>query len=140
MNDINDYIKECYRTAKGHGFWDDDIDKKDMLKICKPALIYVANMVEKIRGGNEILEPKMYQDVVAYDWIDQKLLLITTEIGECLCTETAEETMEELADIFIRLMDLIGFVEENLGLDFIETVDAKMKINEGRPYLHNKKC
>lgn len=72
-----------------------------------------------------------------------KLMLVVTELAECveglrkrvdssLPGFTNEE--EEIADAIIRLLHYAGQFDLRIG----EAVLAKMSINDGRPYLHNK--
>lgn len=43
---------------------------------------------------------------------------------------------EEVADVFIRLMDLCG----KLNIDVGRVVLAKMQYNKGRAHMHGRKC
>ena len=94
--DLNDYSKECHKTAKSKGFW--DVDKN----------------------------------------IAVKLMLTVTEISEACEADRngdIENFKEELADCFIRLFDLVGY----LDIDIEVEIDKKMKKNLERPRLHGKK-
>jgi len=69
-----------------------------------------------------------------------KIMLIVTELAEA--TEALrkqevnkEEITEEFCDAVIRIFDLCGFMQ----LDFAQGLFKKMKVNESRPYLHNKR-
>lgn len=66
-----------------------------------------------------------------------KLMLIVSELGECLeairKSDSANE-VEELADAFIRLLDYCG----EYGIDLGNAVVSKMLVNEGRPHKHGK--
>ena len=69
--------------------------------------------------------------------IPTKLMLIVTELGEACEADRhddKENFKEELADVFIRLADLVGW----LGIDMEEEVSKKMAINKDRPRLHGK--
>ena len=70
--------------------------------------------------------------------IPTKLMLIVTELGEA-CEAHRHGDMdnfrEELADTFIRLADLCGYME----IDISSEIEKKQKKNEGRPKLHGKK-
>jgi len=68
----------------------------------------------------------------------EKLMLIVTEVTEACEADRhddKENFQEEVADTFIRLFDLCGYV----GIDIEYEIKRKMKINEGRPRLHGKK-
>ena len=67
-----------------------------------------------------------------------KLMLVVTEISEAAeAVRKGDENnfREELADVFIRLLDITG----TMGIDIENEIIEKMKINKNRPYLHNKK-
>lgn len=68
----------------------------------------------------------------------QKLLLIVSEVSEAteaLRKEDFDNYFEELADVFIRLADLVGWE----GIDFDGSVRRKMDTNKTRPVKHDKK-
>ena len=70
--------------------------------------------------------------------ISECLLLIITEVCEAVEADRNRDDpaiYEELADIFIRLGDLVGALDINIE----EEIERKMAINEKRPYKHNKK-
>jgi NTP pyrophosphatase (non-canonical NTP hydrolase) len=96
------------------------------------------------------------------DWfnVPEKLMLVVTELAEAmeayrhlkrsdlglLQTGSAVDNdaatgrwmnfKEELADAAIRLFDLAA----SLHVDLEAEVAAKMRVNEGRPYRHDKEC
>jgi NTP pyrophosphatase (non-canonical NTP hydrolase) len=47
------------------------------------------------------------------------------------------DLLEELADILIRVFSYVG--ANNFTNDFLQALEAKIKKNGTRPYLHNKK-
>jgi len=47
-----------------------------------------------------------------------------------------ENFAEEMADTFIRLLDMVG----SLGIDISDSIARKMAKNEKRPYRHGKEC
>ena len=68
-----------------------------------------------------------------------KLALISSEVGEAVSAlQHGDENAfaEEIADIVIRVLDLAG--TENLDLGGL--VMGKMMNNRRRPYLHGKEC
>jgi NTP pyrophosphatase (non-canonical NTP hydrolase) len=70
--------------------------------------------------------------------IAEKLMLIVTEVAEACEADrhgNKENFDEEIADTFIRLFDLCGY----LNIDIEKELIVKMKFNEGRPRLHGKK-
>ena len=106
------------------------------------------------------LRMKEYSEYIA-DWrskkgfitsvanMPEKLLLVISEISEAeevyrhipereLHREryaiTEPKFWEEIADTFIRLMDICG----SLGIDPAKIIQAKMAVNEKRPHKHGK--
>lgn len=75
----------------------------------------------------------------------EKLMLVVTELGEAAEEYRHDPTLqnkersahftEEIADVFIRLLDLTG----SLHIDIATAIHNKMLINEGRPHKHGKK-
>jgi len=71
--------------------------------------------------------------------IGEALMLIVTELAEAMEAyrkEDQDNFKEELADTFIRLLDLCG----GLGIDIEEEIIRKSDKNKGRPYKHGKIC
>jgi len=67
-----------------------------------------------------------------------KLLLLNGEVAEAVEVlrkdQGAERLHEELADIMIRLLDLMGYAQ----MDVDSVVAAKMEYNATRPYRHGR--
>ena len=71
--------------------------------------------------------------------IGEALMLVVTEIAEAMEGYRHQDDAnfkEELADAFIRLLDLCG----GLGIDIEHEIEKKSKINKNRPYKHGKVC
>jgi len=71
--------------------------------------------------------------------IGEALMLVVTEIAEAMEAHRHQDEpnfKEELADTFIRLLDLCG----GLNIDIEEEISKKTKINKNRPYKHGKVC
>lgn len=79
---------------------------------------------------------------INHDKIGNKLALVHSEVTEVLeairKNKGSEETVEEMSDVIIRLLDLYaammnaGFLNHSLD----ETLIKKMEINSNRPKLH----
>ncbi len=71
--------------------------------------------------------------------IGEALMLIVTELAEAMEAhriQDEENFREELADTFIRLLDLCG----GLKIDIEEEIYTKALKNKKRPYKHGKIC
>lgn len=66
-------------------------------------------------------------------------MLIVTELAEAMeahRVQDQENFKEEIADSFIRLLDLCG----GLGIDIEAEIEKKSSKNKTRPYKHGKIC
>jgi len=77
-----------------------------------------------------------------FDWkksdVDTMLLRLHSEVSEAAeeaRDENLEGLAEELADIFIRLVNLV----EVMGIDLEREVEKKHQVNLSRPKLHGRK-
>lgn len=71
--------------------------------------------------------------------IGEALMLIVTELAEAMEAHRIQDQAnfkEEIADAFIRLLDLCG----GLGIDIEEEIHKKSTKNKNRPYKHGKIC
>ena len=71
--------------------------------------------------------------------IGEALMLIVTELAEAMEAHRLQDQdnfNEEIADTFIRLLDLCG----GLQIDIEEEIAKKSKKNKNRPYKHGKIC
>ncbi|MFA5060475.1 MAG: nucleotide pyrophosphohydrolase [Candidatus Omnitrophota bacterium] len=71
--------------------------------------------------------------------LGEALMLIVTELAEAMEAhrlQDQENFKEELADTFIRLLDLCG----GLNIDIEEEIAKKYERNKKRPYRHGKIC
>ena len=71
--------------------------------------------------------------------IGEALMLTVTELAEAMEAyrhQDDENFREELADTFIRLLDLCG----GLGIDIQAEIAKKSEKNKARPYKHGKIC
>ena len=69
----------------------------------------------------------------------ESLMLIVTELAEAMEAhriQDQENFKEEIADSFIRLLDLCG----GLKIDIEEEIAKKSEKNKKRPYKHGKIC
>ncbi|OGW96736.1 MAG: hypothetical protein A2Y04_02785 [Omnitrophica WOR_2 bacterium GWC2_45_7] len=71
--------------------------------------------------------------------IGEALMLIVTELAEAMEAYRVQDDAnfrEEIADAFIRLLDLCG----GLKIDIEEEIFKKSLKNKNRPYKHGKIC
>ena len=67
------------------------------------------------------------------------LMLVVTELAEAMESYRREEKENfkvEIADTFIRLLDLCG----GMDIDIEEEIEKKCHKNKNRPYKHGKIC
>lgn len=117
---INELVTAAHDTAIEKGFYDD---------------IYAAYAYLDRQGMSAI------QQSVKRDFVLSQIAKVGSEVGETVQAIQrhgiyAECVEEELADILIRVFDLAGYMEINLG----RAVYRKMKINKERPRKHGKIC
>jgi len=69
----------------------------------------------------------------------EKLMLTVTELSEAMEAyryNDKDNFNEEIADTFIRMLDICG----SLGIDIENEIAKKMSANRNRPFLHGKIC
>lgn len=113
---LNELANEIGDTAEGKGFWDYDTIGDDGLIPTKLALVH-----------SEVSEAlAVHRD--DYDDDDPDVHTRMTPMQE-------ESFTEELADILIRVLDLAGYYDLDIGNSVLD----KMEKNRGRPYRHGKR-
>ena len=91
------------------------------------------------RRGNGFETPTGISTTKQRDMMLGKLMLVVSEIGEAaeaVRKEDIENFKEELADTFIRLMDITA----SCGINIEQEIVNKMMKNIQRPFRHGKKC
>lgn len=117
---INDIVNAAHETAREKGFYDD--------------IYAVYNFLDN--QGQTAL-----QQAVKRDFVLAQLAKVDSEVGETVGAIQrrgiySDDVSEELADIVIRVCDLAGYLEINLG----RAVHQKMLHNKQRPRKHGKLC
>lgn len=98
----------------------------------------VANEISIWREGKGFYTPNSIESPTKAEAMLGKLMLVVSEIAEA--TEAVrdldtEHFIEELADVFIRLLDICGTME----IDISNSIKDKMTTNQTRPIRHNRK-
>lgn len=132
MPDLNEWRDACHKYSCGNGFWDDVGALKK--------LVTDGHYRDNKTPDQETFD--QMQKAIEGLVVGQKLALINGEVGEALEAHRkgrrgchAKDTFEdELADIFIRLMDLCGY----FGIDIQAQVEWKHAYNQTRPFKHGK--
>ncbi len=91
------------------------------------------NSIMDWRKGRGFVTPTSLDREGERDLMLGKLMLIVSEISEA---SEAVNFSEELADAFIRLMDITA----SCGINIERCIIDKMQRNELRPYKHVKAC
>ena len=77
--------------------------------------------------------------ITDWDNMPEKLMLVVTELAEAMEAYRDNDKKnfnEEIADTFIRLLDISG----SLGIDIEGEILKKMEANKERPYKHGREC
>ena len=77
--------------------------------------------------------------ITDWDNMPEKLMLVVTELAEAMEAYRDNDKKnfnEEIADTFIRLLDICGSID----IDIESEIKKKMEINKERPHRHGKNC
>lgn len=119
MKELNKLAAEIHKGNVERGFYDEPHELGTYLMLTTSEL---AECLEAHRKGHSA----NIKDVVE----------LTENFDKTKFEKTVKNTIhDEIADTFIRLMDLVGF----MGLDLETHVDLKLKYNATRGHKHGKK-
>lgn len=110
---LNEFSGQCHLNAVNKGFYEK-----------------VENIINKLENNQD-------KEVLENLFKCQQLLLIITELTEAteeLRCNNINKFNVEIADTFLRLFDLVGY----LNIDIEKEIKEKILINKKRPKLHNK--
>jgi NTP pyrophosphatase (non-canonical NTP hydrolase) len=125
--ELKDLVIKCHNYALEKGFWEND-----------KRLATMDGVLMTVNGVDETLNTRNYI-------INQKMLLVISELIEAMEALRNNKSTgvinilknnfeEEIADTFIRLFDLCGYLE----IDIEKHIALKMAVNKLRPYKHDK--
>lgn len=117
---LNQIVGEAHAMARDKGFYED---------------------IEALCGSMTYNELLSLRACARRDFVLAQLAKVASEVGETVQAIQRrgvdhEDVEEELADIIIRVCDLAGYLDINLG----RAVHRKMAINANRPRKHGKIC
>ena len=120
---IKQLIKEAHKAAVEKGFYEKDKNIGELLMLIVSEL---GEALEAHRCGRICNDDIV---IFAIGWIE------TGSFSELEYEENIKGTFgEEIADVFIRLADLCGY----MGIDIEKHIKAKMEYNKTRPIKHGK--
>lgn len=143
---LYEYGQVAYTGAKEKGFYEPFPEPSQQLALrIMQSIALQCDMLDAHRKERDITtlhtleHPPEWKDLVPDEQrAIMALLLLVSEVVECsdaVLEASEEHEAEELADIFIRLVDYAAW----RGIDLADAVDAKMAVNKTRPYKHGKK-
>ena len=117
---LNQIVGEAHVMARDKGFYED---------------------IDTLRGYLAGQDQPALSRIAKRDFVLGQLSEIASEVGETVQAIQrkdfySEDVEEELADVVIRVCDLAGYLEINLG----RRVEKKMQLNAMRPRKHGKIC
>lgn len=120
--EIKDLIKQAYKTAEEHGFYE------GYFKSLNKYLI-----------AEEIEESSEYEYEVCNVYLSSYINLIISELSEAtqeIRKGNNDNMIKELADVYIRLSSFIGAIGYDEELE--EAIKEKLEINKKREFKHGK--
>jgi NTP pyrophosphatase (non-canonical NTP hydrolase) len=96
-------------------------------------------IISSWRKSKGFVTPASLTTVTRRNQMLGKLMLVVSEVAEAAESVRHNEPdsfREEIADVLIRLFDICGTMEIDIGKE----IERKMKINKTRPIRHGKHC
>ena len=112
---LNELAKQFHERAKEKGFWDEPRETGTLL------MLIVSELSEALEADRK----NKHADMGNY-YVDLGIGLSEEHAFRGYIKDTFED---ELADTFIRLLDLVGY----MGIDIEKHIELKMKYNKTRP-------
>lgn len=122
MNNLNELAKQYHERAKAKGFWDEPRETGTLLMLIVSELSEAleADRKNKYTNKNTLVKLLYENDPTQFVPIFQNDVKDTFE--------------DEIADVFIRLLDFTGQRE----IDIESHIELKMRFNQTREYKHGK--
>lgn len=122
MNNLNNLAKQLHEKAKAKGFWDEQRETGTLLMLIVSELSEAleADRKDKHTNKNTMVKLLYENDLTQFVPVFQNDVKDTFE--------------DEIADVFIRLLDFIG----QRNIDIESHIELKMRFNQTRPYKHGK--
>lgn len=97
----------------------------------------LASRITKWREEKGFSTPSNLDSRLDRDMMLGKLMLVVSEVAEAseaVRKNNHDNFKEEIADTFIRLLDICGAMDIDIDME----IRTKMKMNKLRPYRHGK--
>ena len=118
----------CYANSKAHGFWDEAWNLGE-----KIALIH-SELSEALEAHRSKLPTMFLHNDIQYHWQDGQVKMTPQRDKEMKLLSKPEGLAIELADAIIRIMDLCG----KLDIDIGRAILTKMEYNSTRSHKHGR--
>jgi NTP pyrophosphatase (non-canonical NTP hydrolase) len=128
--EIKQLCKDAYENSKAHGFYDYTVEEP--FNLSEKLMLIVSELgeaQEAYRTG------KAHRFIGQLENFNTMLKDKSLTFDDCFKTCIKDCFCDEIADAFIRLGDLCGY----LDIDIENYIDMKMQYNRNRPYKHGKK-
>lgn len=117
--------EDIHRNANDKGFWKPDSNTAEKLMLIVSEL---SEAMEADRKG-KFAHPQVWENMEAYENSSNNAWMTAFE------SHIKDTFQDELADAFIRLLDL----SKRYSIDLMKHVQAKHRYNKLRPFMHGKK-
>jgi NTP pyrophosphatase (non-canonical NTP hydrolase) len=130
---MKNLIAQAHGTAKEKGFWDTERNVSEMLMLIVSELAEAQEALRKNHFAEKTITNQLHQDI-ELDRTDEEFVLKQLAWKSAFETHIKSSFEDEVADVAIRLFDLVG----GLGVDLEKHIELKMKYNSMRGYKHGK--
>lgn len=115
---LNKISKELHKYAVKKGFWEKPRETGTLL------MLIVSELSEALEADRK----NHHADIRLFE-VDEKL-----KISTAFKDNIKDSFEDEIADTFIRLFDLVGY----MGIDIDRHIELKIRYNQTREYKHGK--